>query len=111
MGTSEYRRVTSASSVPLGQMIEVNTEAGYIVLCHTNEGWFALQNQCTHAHAKLHEGRLRGVRLICPLHGASFDCRTGAVLGPPAVVQLKTYAVRLTGDTVEIAVDVKHPPI
>ena len=51
-----------------------------IVLCRTKDGWYALDDVCTHAYAKMSEGRLRGFRLICPLHGASFDCRTGAVL-------------------------------
>jgi 3-phenylpropionate/trans-cinnamate dioxygenase ferredoxin subunit len=110
LGNSEYRRVACASTVPMGAMIAVETEVGEIVICHTNEGWFALQNLCTHAYAKLHEGRLRGVRLICPLHGASFDCRTGAVLGPPAVAPLKVYAIRVTGDNVEIALDAEPPP-
>ena len=84
-------------------MLEVNVGARNIVLCHTREGWFAVDNICTHAYAKLSEGRLRKARLICPLHGGSFDCRTGTAVGPPAVVPLGTYAVRLTGEDVEIA--------
>ena len=75
-----------------------------IVLCHTREGWFAVDNVCTHAYAKLSEGRLRKSRLICPLHGGSFDCRTGAAIAAPAAVPLGTYAVRVTGENVEIAV-------
>ena len=105
MSHGEYRRVAQASSVPVGRMIEVATDAGAIVICHTSDGWFALQDICTHAYAKLHEGRLRGIRLICPLHGASFDCRTGAVLGPPATMPLKSYAVRVTDDQVEVTLD------
>jgi 3-phenylpropionate/trans-cinnamate dioxygenase ferredoxin subunit len=50
------------------------------------------------------EGRLRGLRLICPLHGASFDCRTGGALGPPATLPLRTYPVRIVGDQVQVAV-------
>jgi nitrite reductase/ring-hydroxylating ferredoxin subunit len=41
---------------------------------------------------------------MCPLHGASFDCRNGAVLGAPAVMPLKTYPVRCVGDDVEVAI-------
>jgi nitrite reductase/ring-hydroxylating ferredoxin subunit len=51
----------------------------------------ALSNLCTHADACLHEGRIRGHRILCPLHGASFDARTGAVLGKPASVPLRRY--------------------
>jgi nitrite reductase/ring-hydroxylating ferredoxin subunit len=76
-----------------------------IVLCHTKDGVFAVDNICTHAHARLCEGRLRGSRLICPLHGASFDARDGRVLGPPAVQPLATFAVRINAGLIEIAAD------
>jgi 3-phenylpropionate/trans-cinnamate dioxygenase ferredoxin subunit len=84
-------------------MLEVTVGSRSIVLCHTREGWFAVDNVCTHAYAKLSEGRLRKTKLICPLHGGTFDCRTGAAIGWPAVAPLGTYAVRLSGADVEIA--------
>jgi nitrite reductase/ring-hydroxylating ferredoxin subunit len=74
-----------------------------IVICRTSEGVFALDNICTHAHARLSEGRLRRARLVCPLHGASFDIRDGRVLGPPAEIALVTHAVRLADGEVEVA--------
>ena len=43
-----------------------------ILICHTPHGVFAIDNVCTHAYARLSEGRLRGTRVICPLHGACF---------------------------------------
>jgi len=75
-----------------------------IVICHTREGVFALDNICTHAHARMCEGKLRATRLVCPLHGASFDVRDGRVLGSPAVVPLPTHEVRVVDGTIEIAV-------
>lgn len=74
-----------------------------IVFCHTREGVFALDNICTHAHARMCEGRLRATRLVCPLHGASFDVRDGRVLGPPATVPLPTFPVRVVNGTIEIS--------
>jgi 3-phenylpropionate/trans-cinnamate dioxygenase ferredoxin subunit len=103
MPLGEYRRVASVADAPEGRMFAVDVEGRDILICHARDGWFALDNVCTHAFARLHEGRLRGARLICPLHGASFDCRNGALLGPPAVVALKTHAVRIVGDDVEVA--------
>lgn len=103
--TITYVRVASVLDVPKGRILEVNVGLRSIVLCHSREGWFALDNVCTHAYAKLSEGRLRKTRLICPLHGGSFDCRTGAAIGSPAVTALGTYAVRLSGDDVEIALE------
>jgi 3-phenylpropionate/trans-cinnamate dioxygenase ferredoxin subunit len=94
----------AAADLPEGQMRVVHVEQRSVLLCHTKEGWYALDDICTHAYAKLNEGRLRGHRLICPLHGASFDCRSGAVLGAPAIQPLKTYQVRCVGNTVEIGI-------
>jgi 3-phenylpropionate/trans-cinnamate dioxygenase ferredoxin subunit len=76
-----------------------------IVLCHSQAGIFALDNVCTHAFARLCEGRLRGVRLICPLHGASFDVRDGHVLGAPATQPLVTHQVRIVDGKIEVAIN------
>ena len=49
------------------------------------------------------ESRLRGTRLICPLHGASFDARDGRVLAPPATAPLCQHAVRISDGVIEVA--------
>lgn len=105
MPTMETRfvRAARAADVPRGGMLEVTLGERNILLCHTREGWFATDNVCTHAYARLSEGRLRKFRLVCPLHGGSFDCRTGAAIGAPAVAPLMTYAVRVRGEDVEVA--------
>ena|SRR5579872_451939 len=103
MSESAFVRVARVADVPKGRVLEVTIGSCSIVLCHTREGWFAVDNVCTHAYAKLSEGRLRKTRLICPLHGGSFDCRTGAAIGSPAVAPLAVHAVRLSGEDVEIA--------
>jgi len=104
MSEIKFHRVAAASQVAEGKMIEVEVEGRSIVVCRSKEGWHALDNVCTHAYAKMHEGRLRGIRLICPLHGASFDCRTGAVLGAPAIMPLKSHAIRCNGDDIEVGI-------
>jgi 3-phenylpropionate/trans-cinnamate dioxygenase ferredoxin subunit len=53
----------------------------------------------------LNEGRLRGTRLTCPLHGASFDVRDGRILGAPAGRPLATHALRTVGGVIEVALD------
>jgi nitrite reductase/ring-hydroxylating ferredoxin subunit len=74
-----------------------------LLVCHTKDGVFAVDNVCSHAYARLCEGRLRGTRLICPLHGASFDVRDGRVLGPPAARPLAAVPVRVNDGMVELA--------
>lgn len=95
--------VLALTEIPPGRMQTRVLEGREIVICHTREGVFALDNICTHAHARMCEGRLRSTRLICPLHGASFDVRDGRVLGPPAFIPLRTYPVRVVNDVIEIS--------
>jgi nitrite reductase/ring-hydroxylating ferredoxin subunit len=83
----------------------ITTGGQDVLICHAREGVFALRNICTHAFTRMDEGRLRGVRLICPLHGASFDIRDGRVLGGPAVHPLPSYPVRVVEGMIEVALE------
>jgi nitrite reductase/ring-hydroxylating ferredoxin subunit len=100
---AEFQAVMQLTEVPVGGMRTCTLAGVELVICHTREGVFALDNICTHAHARLCEGRLRATRLVCPLHGASFDVRDGRVLGPPADLALPTHAVRIVNGTIEVA--------
>ena len=104
MNETSFVPVMTLAEIPLGSMQAKVLEGREIVICHTREGLFALDNICTHAHARMCEGRLRATRLVCPLHGASFDIRDGRVLGPPAVVPLPTYPIRVVDGMIEVAI-------
>jgi nitrite reductase/ring-hydroxylating ferredoxin subunit len=100
---AEFQVILKLANVPSGSMRSCVLDDRELLICHTREGLFALDNICTHAHARLCEGRLRATRLVCPLHGASFDVRDGRVLAAPAEVALPTYALRVVADTLEVA--------
>lgn len=55
-----------------------------VVVCRAGGALYALDDNCSHADTPLSEGRVRGVAIVCPLHGAAFDLRDGSHLGPPA---------------------------
>lgn len=65
---------------------------------------FALDDTCTHSDASLSEGEIIDGAIECWLHGAHFDLRTGEALTPPAVTPVKSYAVKVDGDSVTIEV-------
>ena len=109
MATNEFVRVTTLDELPEGRMKSCRVSDREIVVCRTKSGVFAVDNICTHAFARMSEGRLRGVRLICPLHGASFDVRNGSVLGAPATRPLVSHAVRVVDGAVEVAIDPAAP--
>ncbi len=101
--TGQWHRVVATADVPEGRMHGAEVAGRDVVVCHSREGWFALDNVCSHAYARMHEGRLRGCRLICPLHGASFDVRDGSVLGAPATTPIATYPLRIVDGQVEVS--------
>jgi 3-phenylpropionate/trans-cinnamate dioxygenase ferredoxin subunit len=107
---NSYRAVWPLSELAEGAMHACVAQGREIVVCHTRAGVFALDNICTHAHARLSEGRLRGTRLICPLHGASYDARNGSVLGAPAVQPLVVHKVRVLDGMIEVAIDPAATP-
>lgn len=84
-------------------MLCVEVEGREVLICHVEGDFFAVDNICSHAHARMSEGRLRGNRVLCPLHGAALDVRDGSVLRPPAVRPIGSHSVRVDGDDLLVA--------
>ncbi len=64
-----------------------------IALVLMDEEIFAINNICTHEYACLSDGYIEDDRIVCPLHLAEFEVRTGAVVEEPAETDLQTYSV------------------
>ena len=63
-----------------------------MALCLVKGEVFAIDNICSHASALLSNGYLEGHELFCPLHGGSFDVRTGEAVAAPCTVDLKVVS-------------------
>ena len=85
-----------------GTLLGVVTESGRaICLARWRGEVHALVDRCTHQHYPLSSGSLeRDGTVLCIWHGASFDCRTGAVRHPPAEAPVRTHEVRIVDGTV-----------
>jgi phenylpropionate dioxygenase-like ring-hydroxylating dioxygenase large terminal subunit len=105
MAPANYQVVAKASDIPTRQTACVTLAGREILLCHTADGFFAVDNICSHAGEQLNKGRLKGHRIFCPLHGAAFDVRDGSALSRPASLPLRTYPLRLDGDDILLAID------
>jgi len=73
-----------------------------IAVCRFRGEYFAIENQCSHARAVFDGGRLRGYRIICPMHGATFDIRDGTVTGAPAKKPIRTFPLRVVAGMIEV---------
>jgi 3-phenylpropionate/trans-cinnamate dioxygenase ferredoxin subunit len=100
---STFKPLLALADVSRGRMRSCRVGERELVVCHTRDGVFTVDNVCTHAFARMSEGYLKGTRLTCPLHGATFDVRTGAVLGGPATIPLTVYQTRVADGMVEVA--------
>lgn len=103
MAAGEFIMVADLADIPQGKTLCVEVGGTEVLLCHTAEGVFAVDNLCSHAAERLCDGKLKGHRILCPLHGAAFDVRDGAVLSRPASIPLKTWPVKVEGESVLLA--------
>lgn len=69
--------------------------SGAVAVYRNDEGeYFATADTCTHEDWSLGEDSdLEGNEIVCPLHLARFDIRTGEALCFPATVALATFEV------------------
>jgi naphthalene 1,2-dioxygenase ferredoxin component len=76
-----------------------------IALFRVGETVYATANLCTHGHARLCDGFVEGHEVECPLHQGRFDLRTGQATCEPAVEAVQTFAVRIDGGRVFVALE------
>ena len=80
-----------------GSMAVYTVEGAPILVLRVEDELFAIDNICSHADAKLSEGEFDPDEgcVECPLHGSTFDIRTGVPRSFPAfepVAAYKAYA-------------------
>ena len=96
-----------ASEIAVGAFKPAEAGGKRLLICHTDGGFYAIDDTCTHDDGPLADGWLEGTAIECPRHGARFDVTTGQVLCLPAAVPIHAYRVRVQGD--EVQVDVTEP--
>jgi 3-phenylpropionate/trans-cinnamate dioxygenase ferredoxin subunit len=66
-----------------------------IAIFKLDDGYYAIDNTCSHEKASLAEGEIEGHTIECPVHGALFDIKTGRNLSLPAVLPVESYEVKV----------------
>jgi len=79
----QFIKVATTDELADQQAKLVEVEGQKIALFRVDGVFYALSDTCTHRRGPLSEGTVEGAEVTCPWHGATFDIRTGAVLGPP----------------------------
>lgn len=84
----------------------VDYDEGEIAVFRLPDGFYAIENECSHAVAALAEGEIiDDCKIKCPRHGALFDIRSGKNLALPAVVPVKSFPVKVDDGVIYVEVD------
>ena len=99
-----FIKVGKSEEVSQGSAKVFQIDDREIAICNVGGTLYAIDNSCSHDFESLDQGVLDGYEIECPRHGARFDVRTGEVTGPPAILPIDSFKVRLEGDDIEVAV-------
>jgi nitrite reductase/ring-hydroxylating ferredoxin subunit len=104
MSDEQWVAVGNRTDLAEGAMKGVEIGDLQIAVYNVEGEFYATDNICTHAFALLTDGFLDGDVIECPLHGGCFKVKTGEGMGAPISEDIKSYPVRLVGDTLEVNV-------
>ena len=100
--TEEFIYVADITDIDLNQSQSVDLNGSDILICHTNNGIFAIEDRCSHADIPLCGGQIIDNFISCPIHGAVFDLTDGSVQSPPAFEDIKTFQVKIEGTSISV---------
>lgn len=103
-------RVAPVVDLPPGSRQVVDVDGAQVVVFHLAEGFFAIEDVCTHDGGELASGELvcgdsADCEIVCPRHGARFNVKTGAVTAPPAYEPVVTLPTRVVEGWLEVRDD------
>lgn len=97
-------KIAETKDVPPGQAAAFTIEGQKIALFNVEGTYYAIADTCTHRGGPLSEGDVQGTKVTCPWHGAVFDLKTGAVLGPPAQKGVPSYKVAVESNNIDVEI-------
>jgi len=100
MTVAEWVDVAYASDIPPGHAARIEIDGVPVAIFNCDGTFYALDDTCSHAEASLSEGDLDTDRCAveCPLHGSTFDLRTGDALTLPAVEPVRAHHAEVAAD-------------
>jgi 3-phenylpropionate/trans-cinnamate dioxygenase ferredoxin subunit len=99
--------VARAIDIPEGETRRFELDGREIAVVNLGEeGFRAIGDICSHAHAHLHEGEVDPdfATIECPRHGSTFDLETGAPRSLPATTAVPVYPVKIEDDEVKVEI-------
>ncbi|UCD18386.1 MAG: non-heme iron oxygenase ferredoxin subunit [Candidatus Zixiibacteriota bacterium] len=98
-----YVKACRLGDVKENQATLTRVNGSEVLLIKMDGEVYACDSYCTHESTPLGEGEVINGEIQCMRHGARFDIKTGRATQMPAVIDIKTYAVKIVNDDVFIA--------
>ena len=95
-------RVSAGSKFAEGEMRVFDIDGTKVSVAAAGGRLYAFDDSCTHMGCSLGEGKLEDTTVTCPCHGSQFDVTSGAVIRGPAHQPLRSRAVEVEGDELQI---------
>ncbi len=103
---AQWVKVASIGQFDTVNVIGVIAGGQQIAIYKTDDGaYYATHDVCTHAYALLSQGYLEGCLIECPLHAGYFDVRTGKAQGNPVTQDIRSFPLKVEGDTILVETD------
>jgi nitrite reductase/ring-hydroxylating ferredoxin subunit len=68
----------ASNSIPVGSLRLLIIDGKKISMAHTEDGFYAFENECPHQNEPLHKGTLTAFNeVVCRLHHYRFNLQTG----------------------------------
>lgn len=97
--TKNRRFACKVDDLGHGESMTVEGDVPVALFRNDDGEFYATADNCTHEDWSLGEDAdLEGNEVVCPLHMARFDIRSGEALCFPATVALATYDVEIDDD-------------
>ncbi len=102
---AEWVKVAMQDEIACGGSKSAEVNGAMVLVFHLDDGYYAIDDVCTHDGESLAGGAVEGDEIVCPRHGARFNIRSGDVTAPPAYEPVHVYPVRLHDGAVEVQDD------
>lgn len=102
---SEWTDVVNDGELTSGQCRIVDLDDTMVAVFAHADGYYAIEDVCTHDGGELASGDVEGDEVICPRHGARFCIKNGAALCAPAYEDVDTFPVRVDNGMVQVRDD------
>jgi 3-phenylpropionate/trans-cinnamate dioxygenase ferredoxin subunit len=77
----------------------------YAIYRSPDDQFFATDGYCTHERTHLADGLVMDDTIECPKHNGVFNYKTGAAMGAPVCIDLRTYAVKVEAGKVFVQLE------